>query len=262
MQTSNLSYNERMHSTDREMADIETSSDDYAGRFSGEIGEYFLDVQRKITSRLLKPFKESTILDIGGGHAQLAPMLVEQGHDVTVTGSDETCKKRLQTLLDSSRLKYHTCDMLNLPFENDSFDIVIAFRLLPHVGEWERLVAEMCRVSQKAIIVDYPDVRSFNMFSRMLFEAKKAVEGNTRSFRLFRRKELSREFLKYRFDNEVFKPEFFVPMVIHRMMKSVHLSSVMEYCFRVIGLTGLLGSPIVLRVTRMAEDNPLQESLS
>jgi 2-polyprenyl-3-methyl-5-hydroxy-6-metoxy-1,4-benzoquinol methylase len=251
-----------MHSADREMADIETSSDDYASRFSGEVGEYFLDVQRKTTLGLLNSFKESTILDIGGGHAQLAPMLVEQGHDVTVTGSDETCKKRLQALLDSSRLKYHTCDMLNLPFENDSFDIVIAFRLLPHVGKWERLVAEMCRVSQKAIIVDYPDVRSLNMFSRMLFEAKKAIEGNTRSFRLFSRKELSREFLRYRFDDAVFKCQFFVPMVVHRMMKSVRLSSALECCFRVSGLTGLFGSPIVLRVTRMVEDDHLQESLS
>ena len=51
-----------------EKADIETSSEDYAKRFSGEVGKYFLDVQAKITLDLLKDLPNSSVLDVGGGH--------------------------------------------------------------------------------------------------------------------------------------------------------------------------------------------------
>ena len=68
-----------------EIADIETSSEDYANRFSGEAGRYFLDAQLATVLDLLKPYATATILDVGGGHAQLAIPLIEKGYEVTVT---------------------------------------------------------------------------------------------------------------------------------------------------------------------------------
>ena len=131
-----------------ESADIETSSEGYARRFSGNIGEYFLSVQSKITLTLLKAYAVTTILDIGGGHGQLAVPLVEKGYKVTVTGSADVCREKLDRLMPSGTFEYLTCDLLNQPFSNDHFDAVVAFRLLPHVNEWEKLIAEMCRVSK------------------------------------------------------------------------------------------------------------------
>ena len=49
-------------------ADIETSSEDYARRFSGKVGEYFLTVQSEITLQLLEQWEKAKVLDVGGGH--------------------------------------------------------------------------------------------------------------------------------------------------------------------------------------------------
>lgn len=231
-----------------EIADIETSSSDYARRFSGKIGEYFLNVQTKAVLNLLSSWPKARVLDVGGGHAQTAVPLIKHGYDVTVTGSSEVCKDRLSSFLKSDSFNFKCCDMLNLPFEDNSFDIVLAFRLLPHVNQWQRLISEMCRVSKEAVIVDYPDIRSFNIISERLFKAKKAIEGNTRPFRCFSRTEILFEFGKSNFNTPLFRPEFTVPMVIHRAVKLVPFSKTIEFLSCLCGLTFLFGSPVILRV--------------
>ena len=62
-----------------ETADIETSSDGYAQRFAGAVGAWFLRVQEDATLRLLHAFPNARILDVGGGHGQLAPPLYAMG---------------------------------------------------------------------------------------------------------------------------------------------------------------------------------------
>lgn len=62
-----------------ETADIETASEDYATRFSGAVGEYFLELQLKIVLQFLEQYSATSLLDVGGGHAQLAVPLVEKG---------------------------------------------------------------------------------------------------------------------------------------------------------------------------------------
>lgn len=233
-----------------EFADIETASEDYARRFSGKVGEFFLAVQTRRTLELLRPWPKATILDVGGGHGQIALPLVQKGYEVTVAGSSPSCRERLTSSLPAGSFKFQSGNLLDLPFEDRSFDVVMAFRLLPHLDEWPKLIAEMCRLADKAVIVDYPDIRSFNFFSNLFFGAKKAVEGNTRPFRCFSRPEVLNQFLKNHFGQPVFCPEFFVPMAIHRAFKSRVFSKAIESISRWFGLTHLLGSPIILRVVR------------
>ena len=234
-----------------ETADIETSSDEYARRFSGSIGEYFLHVQTKITLELLKPYPNATVLDVGGGHAQLAGPLVEHGYQVIVTGSADVCRKKLDRFLPPNSFEYLTCDMLYLPFEDNYFDVVIAFRLLPHVDRWPKLISEMCRVSRNIVIFDYPDTRSFNCLYDMFFHAKKALEKNTRPYKLFGRRELIEVLSKHSFGKPVLKSQFFMPMVMHRLFRSGILSKSSEFVFRYTGLTHFFGSPIILKATKL-----------
>lgn len=234
-----------------ETADIVTSSEDYARRFSGNIGRYFLNVQTDLLMKLIEPYAGGTVLDVGGGHAQSAMPLVNAGFNVTVTGSSDICRNRLDAFLPTGSFTYLTCDSLDLPFEDSHFDVVIAFRLLPHVDQWQKLIKEMCRVSKKAVIIDYPDIRSFNILYSMLFSLKKKFEGNTRSFLLFSRNDLRFEFSKNNFGPIVFKPEFFFPMVIHRLLKIVPISKGFESLCRLTGLTYLFGSPLILRAKKL-----------
>jgi 2-polyprenyl-3-methyl-5-hydroxy-6-metoxy-1,4-benzoquinol methylase len=233
-----------------ETADIEAATPDYAQRFSGEVGRYFLDLQTALTLDLLKPYPGATVLDVGGGHGQLTRPLVEHGFRVTVTGSSETCHHYLDSLMPQGGFQYQTCDMLHLPFPDQSFDVVLSFRLLPHVSRWQELIAELSRVAGKAVIIDYPDRRSVNVLSSLLFAWKKSLEGNTRTYALFSRQQIASEFARHGLHVPVFHHEFFLPMVLHRKMGSARISRAMERFCRTCGLTNLLGSPAIVRVQR------------
>lgn len=230
-----------------ETADIETASDDYATRFSGAVGEYFLQVQLDITKRCLDNDTEATILDVGGGHGQLAIPLVQQGYRVSVTGSNESCRSRLDRYLQAGSFSFEVADILALPYNNDTFDYVLAFRLLPHVERWPQLLAEMCRVARKAVIFDYPDIRSSNILYNSLFSMKKKYEKNTRTFTLFNRAEIAAELDGCNFSPPEFIPQFLLPMVLHRKLNHVGLSRSAEMFFRLTFLTRLFGSPVITK---------------
>ncbi|MBI5669317.1 MAG: methyltransferase domain-containing protein [Chloroflexi bacterium] len=233
-----------------ETADIETASDDYARRFAGSVGKWFLDVQTAATLRLLAPYSGARVLDVGGGHGQIAGALVEQGFDVTVLGSDEVCKARIQKLLDERRAAFQIGNVLDLPYPDRHVDVVISYRLLPHVAQWQRFLAELCRVARQAVIVDYPEVRSVNAVAPLLFGLKKQLEGNTRTYISFRQADLLAEFQRNGFVYSDQYKEFFFPMVLHRKLGAPRLSAALESGARALQLTRLLGSPVILKVVR------------
>jgi len=242
---------ERSSLAARALADVETSSEGYARRFAGPVGDYFLEVQERLVRELLVEPPGARLLDVGGGHAQLAEPLVRAGYRVTVVGSDESCRERLDRRLDPASFEFRCGDLLALPFADRSFDVALAFRLLPHVDDWARLVAELCRVARRAVIVDYPERRSFNAVQGLFFGMKKAIEKNTRPFRCFARSQLVREFAQSGFGRPASRPEFFLPMAAYRALGSRPLARGLEAACRAVGLTGRLGSPVVLRVERL-----------
>jgi SAM-dependent methyltransferase len=236
------------------MADVKTSSEDYARRFTGPVGRYFLKTQAEITLRLLAPWPQARVLDVGGGHAQLAPPLVARGHAVTVVGSRAVCRDRLDRELPAGTFEFRACDLLDLPFPDRSFDVGLSFRLLAHEERWRQLIAELARVAGRAVIVDYSDTRSSNALYGPLFRWKKRIEGNTRTFITFRPGEVAAELARHGFGRPVEVRQFFVPMVVHRTLGSVlgtaAPSRVLEAVSSGLGLTRALGSPVILRVER------------
>jgi len=243
-----------------ETADIETASADYASRFQGEAGAFFLDVQTAITLQLLSDMPGASVLDVGGGHAQLAKPLLDAGYRLTVTGSADVCRQRLDATCEKGSFSYLTCDSLNLPYNDNHFDVVMSFRLLPHAERWQQLLAEMCRVAHKCVIFDYPDIRSANILYSLLFRLKKNMEGNTRKYQLFSRSEIRKELARNSYRQPLFLPEFLVPMVLHRKLKSAKLSQLLEAFFRTAGMTSLFGSPIIVRSDKKQNGQPSTES--
>lgn len=237
----------------RETPDVETASEGYARRFSGEVGRYFLDVQAATVLDLLAPWPGARVLEVGGGHAQLAVPLVAGGYRVTVTGSEAVCRERLDRSLPPGAFGFEVCDAARLPFPDRSFDVVVAVRLLTHLDRWHEALAEMCRVARRAVIVDYPDTRSFNRLYGPLFAWKRAVEKDTRSFRSFRPGEVSAECARHGFEKPAVRRQLFVPMVVHRALGRAGISRALEQASRFLGLTRALGSPVVLRVQRRVQ---------
>lgn len=233
-----------------ETADIETASDDYAERFAGAVGAWMLKIQETTVRDLLQDHPGVTILDVGGGHGQLAVPLCREKYPVTVVGSAQACGRRIAALVDAGQCQFQVANVLKLPFADRSFDTVLCFRLVTHCARWEELIGELCRVAARTVIVDYPTSQSLNCVAPRLFSAKKKLEGNTRTFRLFRHEEIAKAFARHSFVPGRRCGQFVLPMVLHRRLKCRPLSAVAESLLRQAGLVRRWGSPVILELRR------------
>ena len=237
----------------REDADIGTSSEDYARRFTGAVGRWFVATQSRITLGLLRTLPAgASILDVGGGHGQIAPPLIEAGYEVTVVGSDPVCAARLEPWIAQGRCRFEAVDLRALPYPDRSFDAVVCFRLLPHSVSWTGLIGELCRVARRSVVLDYPSLRSANIMARRLFKLKRSVELNTRGYIMFTPREIHTAFAEHGFKVREERPQFLLPMAAHRLTGRVGLSRAAETPGRLLGLTRLFGSPVILRADRAA----------
>jgi len=248
----------------RETPDIQTSTDDYARRFQGPVGTWLLDVQWDAVHKLLRTCPGQQILELGGGHAQLTGSLLDHGYHVTVLGSDESCAHRLKPFIEPGRCAFHSGDLLHLPYEDNSFDTVIAIRVMAHMADWPRFLAEAGRVARHAVIIDYPTLVSVNRVEKLLFGLKKKLEDNTRHYQCFTTKMIQDACAPAGFAPCARQRQFFCPMVLHRAMKMPRLSHAMESACRAVGLTYMFGSPVVLKLARteQAESPAVKSTLA
>lgn len=234
----------------REIADEHSASDEYAARFSGVAGAWLLSVQERILRLMVRGRAGTRVLDVGGGHGQVAGPLAQDGFSVTVLGSSEKALHQVEPLRRKSAIDAVVGNLLNIPFPERHFGVVTCFRLVPHCDHWRRLIAELCRVSRDCVIIDYPSSVGLNALSPLLFSIKKGVEGNTRPYALFTPREVRAEFARWGFELKRTTKQFFWPMVMHRMLKSPRISSIAELVPRIFGLTALFGSPVIAQFVR------------
>lgn len=233
--------------------DVETSSDDYARRFAGPIGDYFLDVQRQtISTFLASSEKLHSVLDVGGGHGQLTELLLQLTDRLTIHGSTDDCFLRLRTRLhgDLTKIEFTASPLLHLPFPDREFDAVFAFRLLAHIEDWKAFLAELARVSRRYIIFDYASLWGFNTLTPLLFQIKKRIEGNTRPYFCHRAYLLRSQLSALGFTRIRIIKQFFFPMALHRALNNRSISRPLEAAAAAAGLTRAFGSPAVVSAQR------------
>ena len=231
--------------------DIFSSSPEYAKRFSGEIGQWFLEIQGNTVKELLNNSKELQIADIGGGHAQLVNYLLSLNARITVTGSNSQCAGQLDDYLKNRQCLFVQANMLALPFPDKSFDAVICLRQISHISDWQKLIQELTRIAGNKVIIDFPPLLSFNIFYRLLFPIKRLFEKNTREFLIFSKQQIVEEFRIRGFILTAYKPQFLMPMVFYRMIKNRRISDRLEKLFRTCRLTAIFGSPVIAEFSRI-----------
>lgn len=193
------------------------------------------------------------MLDVGGGHGQLTRPLLDSGHEVTVLASaPDACGAAVRALAEQGRIGLVCGDLLHAPWPDRAFDAVVCFRLLPHAREWRALAAELARLAASTVMVDYPTLRSVNAVSGALFGLKHRVEGDTRPFTVFRDRDVAAAFAGHGFAVTARRPQFLFPMVLHRALRGARLARALERAAAATGLTGALGSPVILRLERAA----------
>lgn len=233
--------------------DISSSTEGYAGRFSGPVGEYLLRVQEQaIIEMLERGPKKGRVLDVGGGHCQLTKLLLDRGYEVVLHGSSEQSFERANKLglLQHPRLSTVISPLEKLPFADREFDIVVAIRMLAHIDAWENFLAELGRVARTEVIVDFASLYTLNIFTPLLFQLKKRIEKNTRTYLCQSASEVGNTLKQAGFGRLYSRAQFFWPMGLHRALKNVPLSEKLERLSESAGATRLLGSPVIVGAVR------------
>jgi SAM-dependent methyltransferase len=233
----------------RETPDLDSSTERYALRFASPAGAYLLQVQTTLMLEMLRPWPGARVLDVGGGHAQLAPPLLEAGYDVTVLASCDEALERTQRT--GPAVRTAVGDLYDPPFDSMAYDVVVAVRMMAHVRDWRRLVTGLCRVARHAVVVDFPTPTSVNAFAPLLFPAKRYFEHDTRRFATMGRHAVRREFALNGFHSDAARPQFLLPLVVHRLLNRPAVSRALESAADLTLLNRLLGSPIIMRAVRI-----------
>jgi hypothetical protein len=108
----------------------------------------------------------------------------------------------------------------------------------------------MCRVARHAVIIDYPLWFSANILTPMLFEVKRRIEGNTRTYKIFTMHEVKAEFAKHGFVLERAQKQFFFPMGLHRALGNPDVSKTLERAVSALGARVVFGSPVIAKFVR------------
>lgn len=109
----------------------------------------------------LIPFLESSlrsaseVLEVGLGYGSVATYLAKSGYSYTgldiAEGPVSMCKQRLvESSLSGTAVQG---DALLTPFDDNSFDAIIAIGSLHHTGDFDAAIAEMCRVVRPGGVV-------------------------------------------------------------------------------------------------------------
>ncbi|MDO9535738.1 MAG: methyltransferase domain-containing protein [Bacillota bacterium] len=107
----------------------------------------FSSVQKRQGKELLNklsPLKGKKVLDLGGGTGKFAAQMFSAGADVWLLDASPQMLKRASRILPSDRLILG--DAKNLPFSNNTFDIITLVDVFHHIRNQEDTLSECYRI--------------------------------------------------------------------------------------------------------------------
>ncbi len=129
---------------------------------------------------------QSKILDVGCGNGLSARLLNQADFDVVGTDISPLFLAEAREW-ENPRLRYHVCDVLELPFESEAFDLICSNELIEHLPDVETALTEMIRVVRKGgrIVISGPNLCSpliplLDWVSLMAGKSGRPVWGETK----------------------------------------------------------------------------------
>ncbi len=227
-------------------------ADDYEkDRFGSGFGAFLKQYETELYDKLIPHFQ--FMLDVGAGTGKLTSHFARRGF---VVASDASLHMLIQArkLAQKHNIHYEAvvCDAHQLCFRDHSFDAVVSSRVLMHVVDWKRMVAELCRVSRKDIALDFPNYFSLSLFERVFRKLFKPLNKNIQTYHGFLGKTVDTEFKRHGFALEIKLKSFFLPVALYRVLNSPRLAFRVESFFGKIGIIKLFGTPITIKFQKRA----------
>lgn len=170
----------------------------------------------KITMQILKDEdRNQTILDVGCGPGNYCKFLSEAGFNVTGVDYSEEMIKRAKK--NAPKAKIMVGDGYNLPFKDNSFDIVLCIGVLTCVSDYKKFAEEIKRVTKKILIIStllrnrkVPDVEQY-LKRKLKTDTWPTMDYHPTEIKeLFDEKEYNIEIITHHDTNEIISDGFFV----------------------------------------------------
>jgi len=224
-------------------------------RFGGPIGEYVAATQARVLANMVGRIQDRDVLDVGTGTGRAAFILALGGAKVTaVDASEEMLAIARQRAAEQSltTIKFKRGDAHALDFADRSFDAVVSFRMLMHTPQWKRCVAELCRVAERLVIVDYPSATSVALFESLTRRLTHAMGAKTEPYRVFTHGAITGAFDRNGFRIRSVHRQFVLPIALHKAIGSRRFTRSTERLLDHAGLLKPFGSPVTLVAERCA----------
>lgn len=168
------------------------------------------DILQFVKNRL---FKGDKILEVGCGEGANIKNLISMGVEASFTGVDFLPEK--VTFCDNLKLpdsNFTTADARNLPFDDQTYDLVFARDLLHHVNEDRKLVIEellrVVRPGGKVIIIEGNVEKLTNWVFASIYNHEKGMKDSTQ-------KRMHSLLEGYNYSIESFEPTNFFRFILH-----------------------------------------------
>jgi SAM-dependent methyltransferase len=235
-------------------ANAETAQSFDDRRFGGPIGELVASRQAAVLARFAGNLHGRTVLDVGTGTGRAALLLSGQGARVTgIDASAEMLAVARQRAADrGASITFTTGDAHALEFGDRSFDVVVSLRVLMHTPQWETCLGELCRVSDGAVIFDYPAACSAAWLQSATRRALQRVGVKTEPYRVFTDRTIGAALARSGFRIEAIDRQFVLPIALHKAVGSRRFTERSEAFFEQAGLLNIFGSPVTVLAARCA----------
>jgi len=223
-----------------------------AARFGGPIGRLLADTQERQIAAYLAPLDGRRVLDVGTGTGRAAIALARRGAQVTgVDASPEMLAVAERRARDAGiRVDFRRDDAHHLGFPDRSFDAVVCLRVLMHTPDWKRSFAELCRVSSRHVVVDFPAVFSAAAIQAGVRWIVKPFSPKTEAYRVFSMARMTAAIEANGFRLVSQHRQFVLPIAVHKRVGSRAWTERVEGALARIGLLRLAGSPVTILIER------------
>ena len=223
-------------------------------RFGGPIGEMVAGTQARVLANFVGRIDGRDILDVGTGTGRAALLFARGGAQVTaIDASEQMLAVARQRAADQGlNVRFQPGDAHALDFADRSFDVVVGLRLLMHTPKWRRCLAELCRVADRLVIVDYPSATSVALVESMTRRVTHAAGARNEPYRVFTHRTVSNAFERSGFRIRSVHRQFVLPIRFYRLIGSRRLTAKIEGVLDRLGLVKWFGSPVTLVAERCA----------
>lgn len=221
-------------------------------RFGGPIGQFFKTYQEALLNTYLPDVTGMSILDLGAGTGRTSiPLSLRGGHVIAADASFPMLRVAMKNAQEASApISGIRADAHCLPFEDRCFDVVVCFRMIMHVVNWTSTLAEICRIANQAIVLDFPPRSGFAGLAPLLHPMLRRIKRDHQSYHVFRDVDVIQALEKNGFSVTSIDRHVVLPFGFHRAIGSLPFTRHSEAFLRSLGLTRRFGAPVTIFANR------------